>query len=189
MLKDHSHLPAKAAGGGLVRRNRRSILAIRSAAGGSPKQTRNFMAPARQHRQASCTRNIDRLFLLSTRPMHEWLASESARQRDVDRVHLALPRRALMVVEGDEASATRVHVALAKLYEHQSRDYDRALFHTQATADRDGKVARDVRLARIRHKHERRRGRRALKFAWPRLRSVDRKGLLGWRLAQRETPI
>ncbi|HJL18406.1 MAG TPA: ribonuclease H-like domain-containing protein [Sandaracinaceae bacterium LLY-WYZ-13_1] len=90
-----------------------------------------------------------------------WLASEIARRRDDPRARCALLHRGLEVA-ADALRASRFHLALAKLYEHDFREYERALVHARACDVAEGAAARDHRVARVLRKLERRRGQPAL---------------------------
>lgn len=78
-----------------------------------------------------------------------WLAAELARKRgDLD-ARRALLHRGLEAATRDELRAARFHLALAKLYEHRLKDYERALLHARAADLEEGGASRDHRVARI----------------------------------------
>jgi hypothetical protein len=91
-----------------------------------------------------------------------WLAAEMARRRDDPRARCALLHRGLEVAAADARRAARFHLALAKLYEHTFRDYERALIHARATDAAEGAAERDHRVARVRRKLDERRAQRPL---------------------------
>jgi uncharacterized protein len=84
------------------------------------------------------------------------LAAELARRRDDHQARSELLARALDEAH-DEERAARIHLALAKLHEHQLRDYARALEHAQKTAAAEGCAERDHRVGRIARKLQKRR--------------------------------
>jgi uncharacterized protein len=80
-----------------------------------------------------------------------WLAAELARRRHDHRARCVLLLRALETAD-DEERAARIHLALAKLYEHRLRELERALEHARAIAPAEGSAERDHRVARIERK-------------------------------------
>ena len=91
-----------------------------------------------------------------------WLASELARKRGDHQARETLLHRGLEVAAADERRAARFHLALAKHYEHQVKDFDRALVHARASDLEEGTARRDHRVARVLRKLERARRQRAL---------------------------
>ncbi|MBK8014415.1 MAG: ribonuclease H-like domain-containing protein [Deltaproteobacteria bacterium] len=59
---------------------------------------------------------------------------------------------ALRVIEGEILLTSQVHLALAKLYEHKLRQYDRALEHGQRSRVAEGALAHEKRCARLARK-------------------------------------
>jgi hypothetical protein len=79
---------------------------------------------------------------------HELLARIDADRGEVD-LALARLKRALDAARGDIVAAARVHLKLAKLYEHKKKDLPRALAHATFTAAVEGREAHAKRLRRI----------------------------------------
>jgi uncharacterized protein YprB with RNaseH-like and TPR domain len=80
-----------------------------------------------------------------------WLAAELARDRREDAERAVLLERALGEAPDDERAA-RLHLALAKHYEHRAKDYARALEHARCTVPAEGVADREHRVARIERK-------------------------------------
>lgn len=56
---------------------------------------------------------------------------------------------ALRVIDGETLLTSQVHLALAKLYEHKLRQYDRALEHGRRSRVAEGALAHEKRCARL----------------------------------------
>lgn len=94
-----------------------------------------------------------------------WLAADLARKRGDLEARLALLHRGLETARRDEGRAARFHLALAKLYEHRLKDFDRALIHARAADLEEGGARSDHRVARILARMERARAQTKLRGA------------------------
>ncbi|MCC6877776.1 MAG: ribonuclease H-like domain-containing protein [Sandaracinaceae bacterium] len=83
------------------------------------------------------------------------VAATVARKRGAHRAREQLLLRALDEAE-DAPRRARLHLELAKLYEHRVRDLDRALHHARHAWEAEGDEARDRRVARLERKIEKR---------------------------------
>lgn len=86
-----------------------------------------------------------------------WLASELARERDDHDARRELLHKGLEAAGDDTIRAARFHLALAKLYEHKTKDFELALLHAQRTTEVEGAADRDHRVARVMRKLDKRR--------------------------------
>ena len=77
-------------------------------------------------------------------------AAEAGRRRDFARAEVLLLE--LVAIEPHDALA---HLALAKLYEHRLKDYDRAALHAARAAEAEGEDASTRRLERLKRKGSR----------------------------------
>jgi hypothetical protein len=91
-----------------------------------------------------------------------WLAAELARRRGDDDARIHELHVGLEACGDDARRAARFHLALAKHYEHEARDIERALLHARATGAEEGDADRDHRVARILRKLEKQRRQRRL---------------------------
>ncbi len=81
------------------------------------------------------------------------LGAHAARKTDARRVEESMLLEALAHAVGDERAG--VHLALAKLYEHTFKDFERALTHLAQAAEAEDGEAIARRRARIEKKHAR----------------------------------
>ena len=91
-----------------------------------------------------------------------WLAADLARWRGDDEARIAELHVGLEACGDDVRRAARFHLALAKHYEHEARDFERALLHARGTDAEEGGADRDHRVTRVLRKLEKQRRQRRL---------------------------